>query len=43
MPCAMFRSLQIVAEPKGKVALAKLKAEATVKGGVSRLEVAHLL
>ena len=34
MPRVVFRGLQVVVQPKGKVALAKLKAQAAVKSGV---------
>ena len=34
MPSAVFRGLKVIAQPKGKVALAKLKTQAAVKSGV---------
>lgn len=34
MPRAVFRSLKVIVQPKGKVALTKLKGQAAVKSGV---------
>lgn len=34
MPGAVLRGLKVIVQPKGKVSLAKLKAQAAFKGGV---------